>query len=123
MLRQCTTILLLLAFAASTFSKAVIVVDFYANQDYIAKNLCENRDRPIMHCCGRCHLRKRLNREADQDKNNPERRAENKQEVLFLDETATMLKAPVLGSVTLPYSPFVGGQPVDRAAGIFHPPA
>ncbi len=28
---------------ASTFSKAVIVADFYANQDYIAKNLCENR--------------------------------------------------------------------------------
>lgn len=123
MLRQCTGILLLLAFAASTFSKAVIVVDFYANQDYIAKNLCENRDRPMMHCCGRCQLRKRLNREADQDKNNPERRPENKQEVLFLDETAGMPTAPVLCSITLPYSTFVDGQPVDRAAGIFHPPA
>jgi hypothetical protein len=123
MLRQCTTFLLPLAFAASTFSKAVIVVDFYADQDYIAKNLCENRDKPMMHCCGRCQLRKRLNREADQDKNNPERRAENKQEVLFLDETAPMLRAPVLGSVTLPYFPFAGGQPIDRAAGIFHPPA
>lgn len=123
MLRKYTAILLLLAFMASTFSKAVIVADFYANQDYIAKNLCENRGKPMMHCCGRCQLRKRLNREADQDKNNPEQRSENKLEVLFLDRTADLPAPPVLASVTLPYSPFVGGQPVDRAADIFHPPA
>jgi hypothetical protein len=108
---------------ASTFNKAVIVVDFYANQDYIARNLCENRGKPLMHCCGRCLLRKRLNREADQDQNNPERRAEIKQEILFLDETAGMPAAPIRFSITLPFSPFLGGQPIDRAAGIFHPPA
>jgi hypothetical protein len=123
MFRWCTAFILLLAFAASSFSKAVIVVDFYANQDYIAKNLCENRDKPMMHCCGRCQLRKRLNREADQDKNNPERRSENKQEVLFLDETADKLATPVVCSVLLPYSPFTDRGPVDQPAEIFHPPA
>src|SRR5579872_6349912 len=91
MLRHCTAILLLLAFAASSFSKAVIVVNFYANQDYIAKNLCENRDKPMMHCCGRCQLRKRLNREADRDKNNAEQRTDNKQEVLYHEEFTTVL--------------------------------
>ena len=123
MFRQCTAFILLLAFAASSFSKAVIVVDFYANQDYIAKNLCENRDKPMMHCCGRCQLRKRLNREADQDKNNPERRPENKQEVFFLDKTVAALTAPVFNCVDLSYAPYKGDRPVDRAAGIFHPPA
>jgi hypothetical protein len=123
MFRWCTALILLLAFAASSFSKAVIVVGFYANQDYIAKNLCENKGRPMMHCCGRCQLRKRLNREADQDKNNPEQRADNKQEVLFLDEIASGLMAPVVGSITLPYSPFAEQYPIDQSADVFHPPA
>ncbi len=105
MLRQCTAILLLLAFAASTFSKAVIVVDFYANQDYITKNLCENRDKPTMHCCGRCQLRKRFNREEDHDKNKPESRSENKKEVLFHDETASMPTASVLLAASPHHTP------------------
>jgi hypothetical protein len=123
MLKQCTALLLLLAFMTTTFSKAFIVVDFYANQDYIAKNLCVNRDKPMMHCCGRCQLRKRLNRDADQDKNNPEQRAENKQEVLFLDELATIPGVPTFSHVDLPYSSFTDEDPVDRPSGIFHPPA
>jgi len=123
MFRHCTAILLLLAFAASSFSKAVIVVNFYANQDYIAKNLCENRDKPMMRCCGRCQLRKRLNREADQDKNNAEQRAENRQEVLFLDQFSATLAMPARTYFDLPYTSYIGQDPIDRAADIFHPPA
>ena len=122
MLKQCTAILLLLAFGASTFSKAVIVADFYANQDYIAKNLCENRGNPMLHCCGRCKLRKRLAREDNQDQNNPERRAENK-EVLFVEGEAVALKAPFVLSVVVPYGAFVGHGPVDQPSTIDHPPA
>ena len=123
MIRQCTAIILLLAFAASTFSKAVIVVDFYANQDYIAKTLCENRDKPMMHCCGRCQLRKRLNREASQDKENPERKAENKQEVLFIENQTRNITAPVRVCITQPYRAIPETQPIDRPQDIFHPPA
>jgi hypothetical protein len=123
MLRHCTAFLLLLAFAASTFSKAVVVVDFYANQDYIAKNLCENRDKPMLHCCGRCLLRKRLAREANQDKNNPERRSDNKQEVLFHKDQAGLNTTPIRCCSVLGYSTLPAGAPVDRTVDIFHPPA
>jgi hypothetical protein len=122
MLKQCTAFVLLLAFMTTTFSKAFIVVDFYANREYIARNLCENRDKPLMHCGGRCQLCKRLNREADQDKNNPEQRPENKQEVLFFGESNTVLGEPAIGFVDLPYSYFTDKDPVDRGYGIFHPP-
>jgi hypothetical protein len=122
MLRQCTAFILLLAFVASTFSKAVIVADFYANQDYIAKNLCENRANPNMHCCGRCMLRKRLNKDANQEQNNPERRVDNK-ETLFVERDMAALGAPTLAETTLPYGTLVEGAPVDRLAIIDHPPA
>ena len=114
---------MLLAFAASTFSKAVIVVDFYANQDYIAKNLCENRDKPMMHCHGRCQLRKRLNRDANQDKENPERKADNKQEILFCNDIAQLTAKPVRSCFFQPYRAIVSAQPIDRSQDIFHPPA
>ena len=122
MLRQCTALFLLLAFLASSFSKAVIVADFYANQDYIAKNLCENKGNAGMHCCGRCQLRKRLAKDANQEQNNPELRADNK-ETLFVSDNATGLEAPVLSQSTLPYGTMIAGAPVDRYAVIEHPPA
>ena len=107
---------------ASSFSKAVIVADFYANQDYIAKNLCENRGNPKMHCCGRCMLRKRLKQDANQEQNNPERRADNK-EVLFVEGEMAKLVAPVVPETLLPYGILIAGGPVDRCAIIDHPPA
>ncbi len=107
---------------AMTFSRAAIVVDFYANQDYIAKNLCENRGKPMMHCCGKCHLRKRLANEDNQDKNNPDRRMENRNEVLFMDEQSSFLSAPFRIAGILPYSLIPTPTPVDRAFAIFHPP-
>jgi hypothetical protein len=123
MFRQFTALFMLLAFAVSTFSKAVIVVDFYARQDYIAKNLCENRGKPMLHCCGRCQLRKRMAREANQDKDNPERKAENKQEALPLRDIAQFTASPARVCVVRPYRFLSAASAVDRSLDIFRPPA
>jgi len=37
-----------------------VVAMFQLRKEYIAKNLCENRDRPQMKCCGKCYLKKQL---------------------------------------------------------------
>jgi hypothetical protein len=123
MLKQCTALVLLLAFAAMTFSKAVIVVNFYVNRDYIAKNLCENRDKPMLHCCGRCQLRKRLAKEDNQDKNNPDRKSENRNEVLFCQDVFQGVNAPFTGIGKSSYYTPVFEGPVDRPSDFFHPPA
>ncbi|HWB92173.1 MAG TPA: hypothetical protein VG605_09980 [Puia sp.] len=122
MLKQCTALFLLAAFMASTFSKAIIVADFYANQDYIARTLCVNRNNPIIHCGGRCQLCKRLKNDARQDQKYPERRADNK-EVLFVESTAPGLQDPVITEITLPYGLIADRSPVDQPANIDHPPA
>lgn len=73
--------MLLVAFLLQTFSRTAIVAGFYANQGYIAKYLCENRDKPQLKCCGKCHLSKKLKQEDNKDEGNPERKLENKAEV------------------------------------------
>lgn len=45
-------------------------VEYMINYDYIVNKLCENRDKPEMHCNGKCYLTKQLAKEAaDEDKN------------------------------------------------------
>jgi hypothetical protein len=36
------------------------IMEYYANYDYIASVLCENRDRPYLECNGKCYLEKQL---------------------------------------------------------------
>ena len=120
--KQCAAVFLLLALLMQTFSKVVIVVDFYANQETIARTLCENRDKPMMHCCGRCQLRKRLAKEDNQDKNSPERKSDNRNEVLFCEKNTQTFIAPFRDAGRASYPSFASGGPVDRSLSFFHPP-
>src|ERR1700676_4737951 len=93
--KQVSVALLLLAILLQSISKAVIFADFYTNQDYIARNLCENRDKPIIHCYGRCQLNKRLVEDEKQEGNNPERR-ENAWNVILFADSGRSLSLPAL---------------------------
>jgi hypothetical protein len=86
MLKRSTALILLLAFFAMTFSRTIIVTSFWAKQDYIAKILCENRNRPVMKCGGSCYLSKKLKKEDHKDQENPERKVENKFESVSIQE-------------------------------------
>ncbi len=36
------------------------MIDYIVNYNYIRTELCENKDKPEMHCNGKCHLKKQL---------------------------------------------------------------
>lgn len=36
------------------------IIEYYANYDYIATELCENKDKPYLECNGKCYLKKQL---------------------------------------------------------------
>jgi len=42
--------------------KLGIVAWYQVNRTYVATVLCENKDKPQMKCCGKCYLRKQLNK-------------------------------------------------------------
>ncbi len=61
-MKKVFTALFLIGILAFTWiSKVAITADFIIRQDYIAKTLCENRDKPDMHCNGKCVLMQKLN--------------------------------------------------------------
>ena len=119
--RQLIASLLLFTFLAQSCDRFLIMAGFYANQAFIAKNLCENRDRPNMRCCGKCILRKKLAQQEKGDNQNPEKKSETNVEILssrsFFPEL-TILRHPTI----IAYPEFLSGSTVDRAYDFFHPP-
>jgi len=82
-LKQVTTILLALLIFLQPFSKIWIVLSFKINQDYIAKNLCENRAKPTMHCNGKCQLMKKLKQAEKEEQNQLPQTFKEKSELLY----------------------------------------
>jgi len=83
-----------------TGSALLIMTAFYANRDYIAQNLCENRTRPELHCNGQCVLMKKLKKEQEREAKHPELKLK---EVQFLLAEQTFLLP--LASQPLPIRP------------------
>lgn len=68
MLRGVIAFILCAVLAFPWVSKVAITADFVIHQDYIANNLCENRDKPEMECEGKCVLMQKLKlTESEQD--------------------------------------------------------
>jgi hypothetical protein len=44
-----------------TFSQWGTIAYYQINKEYITRVLCENRDKPQLHCNGHCYLAKKLN--------------------------------------------------------------
>ncbi|RYD95201.1 MAG: hypothetical protein EOP50_08340 [Sphingobacteriales bacterium] len=51
--------ILMLLVLLQSFSRWIIMVEYQSNQAFIARTLCENRNRPQLKCNGRCQLMKR----------------------------------------------------------------
>ncbi len=47
------------------------VAEYIANYDYIKNVLCENKDKPMLNCDGKCYLAKQLAKESEENSKNP----------------------------------------------------
>jgi hypothetical protein len=46
---------------------ALPVIEYLLNYDYIVKELCENRDKPILGCDGKCYLQDQVEKQLNPD--------------------------------------------------------
>ena len=65
-MRPWVAILVLLIYSLALLRPIAPYLEYYANQKYIATHLCVNRDKPWMHCDGKCYLHKKLVQAAKQ---------------------------------------------------------
>ena len=105
-----------------TFNQVVIVAEYYANKDFIAKNLCENRDKPKMHCDGKCCLKKKLAKEGKNQAPSPTNQKSEQVVTLYFSDTKFEIK-PVASTI-LPkkYFSFNELKTYSYHHSVFHPP-
>ena len=105
----------------------LLYLDFEIRRDYIVKNLCVNRDRPLMLCNGKCYLAKKIAALDEQEKRQAESDYMSKLLDHVLDDSQVLVFAPAISSFTLKpvLSHHYTSPPATRIAvdDIFHPPA
>lgn len=84
-LQQIACFIFVSVFILQTFNKTIIYFNFELNKDYITKNLCVNRNKPQMHCNGKCHLKKQLAKEEKKEQS-PANSTKEKNEIQFFSE-------------------------------------
>ena len=52
--------LLIVGIGFQSVGKLLVLAWYQVNKTYIAQKLCENRNKPKMHCNGKCQLRKKM---------------------------------------------------------------
>ncbi|HEY1020407.1 MAG TPA: hypothetical protein VGE25_15490 [Sediminibacterium sp.] len=67
-MKQFLSIILLVLLGLQSSYPLAVYSYYYANKGFIASVLCENRDKPRLHCNGKCYLQKQL-KKAEQQEN------------------------------------------------------
>lgn len=109
-------------------SKPILpMVDYWVNYEYIAKELCENKAKPEMHCDGKCHLKKELAKASEEEKPiSSDKKATSKQEseVLFFESKTTLISQPILFFTSLKVkNKYQNLYAYLSTHTIFHPPS
>ncbi|HEY4798797.1 MAG TPA: hypothetical protein VII99_06935 [Bacteroidia bacterium] len=105
-----------------SFSKVIIFFNYEVNKDFIAQNLCVNRNKPQMHCNGLCHLKKQFAKAEKQEESVPFQNMKDKNEIQFF----SFCKIPATNSifnceiVFADYSFYLTSNP---HSSVFHPPS
>ena len=114
---------LLIALIGSGFSQFAVYAGFQLNQDYIAKNLCVNRNRPEMHCNGRCYLMSKLKQVTEKEKKQAARDNLNRMEISFLQRPQKIaFNPPVTASVVTSFPPYHYTYYSRYISTVFRPP-
>ncbi len=111
----------------SIFLKPIFpVIDYVVNYNYISTVLCENKDKPELKCCGKCHLKKELANASEGEKPNSSDKKDNSKqevEVLFFQDIKSLVVGQIYfynkASISDNYSNFYFHL---NGCSVFHPP-
>jgi len=120
-LKQVACILIASTILLQSLSSAIIIAGYAINKAYITKAFCENKDKPMMHCNGKCHLKKQLNEEHSKNPSSSPNNSKEQNELQYVDNHFKTIIVPpqffshIPGNIgILPPSP--------PSTAIFHPP-
>ncbi|MEO8949137.1 MAG: hypothetical protein ABI308_12060 [Mucilaginibacter sp.] len=120
MVKQLTAWLLIFSVLTVNCSRLFVYAGFKLNQSYIASKLCENRNKPWLHCNGHCYLMTKI-KQAEDKQNNTERESQKNlvQEAYYETQTRVKFYTCLLQVIT--FQNFCNQLPKSHTS-IFRPP-
>ena len=106
-----------------SFTSWIIVAEYTINKDYIARNLCINKEKPKLHCNGKCQLMKKLVEGENQNSSSNTQTSKIKMDVLFVQEMDPPSICDLSNEKTTFNPAYIVKQPTGSVKAIFHPPA
>jgi hypothetical protein len=114
--------LFLFLYVAAILAPLYPVLDYMLHKEQIASVYCENKNKPAMHCNGKCHLMKQIKKAAERSPVGHSGTLNIEQFMPHdtpVQTTLVSLPLNLLGSVTFAWQePVCSSQPV----AVFHPP-
>lgn len=123
--RKFAAILLFLCISYQFVAKLGVIVWYQANIDYVAQELCENKDKPQMQCNGKCYLKKQLAKVDQQQQDEQQAPAKKiKSELPEFLATVTEINLTYHTDLSIvSYAIYKSHYKFEIVADIFHPPA
>ena len=81
-------IFLLLLLSSKLFYSFFWQVNFYINQQEIVRLECENKDKPLMKCNGKCYLAKQLQKAEDELNEKKSKQEQSKNTIKLMEVSA-----------------------------------
>lgn len=120
MLTRATAILLMFTLLTANFTQLFVYAGFELNQKYIAATLCENKDKPQLHCEGKCYLSKKLKQAEEKEKRGERESQKNLlQEAFIAQKTTFVFQVQLISILNSTQRSFYVPQ---HTSAIFHPP-
>lgn len=94
-MRSLLSTFLILVFLSPLLMKTWILVDFKVHQDFIAKVLCINKDKPMSNCNGKCILAQKLKKAAEPAKKELPAALKDRTEInLYISDRIELISRP-----------------------------
>ena len=123
--KQLLAIALLVSISYQFVAKMGVIAWYEINKEYVAAELCENKDKPQLQCNGKCYLKKQIDKVEDnggEDSKNlssKNKKTELAEYVLTMPELCNFYVAKEAATF---YDKYTSPRGAQYITSIFHPP-
>lgn len=118
-----------LLFMSKLLYACIWQIHFYSNQQEIATMECENKNRPEMHCNGKCYLAKKLRLADEQLQAKKDQQSHSLNKIKSLEDTDLSFSiiqhfelTSVVAEPKSPVTNLIDTYQFETHSSIFHPP-
>jgi len=120
MFRAIIAHILIFTTLTANFSQLFVYAGFELNQKYIVSALCVNRDKPQLHCNGKCYLMLKVKQAEEKEKSRERENQRNLFQLGVLSEKNAV--QPFVVCIVRNYQPELPFRLSQYNADIFQPP-